>query len=249
MNALLFLLIGTMLGVIPCILFFRYIHVKRMLAEWQTERTQLKQQLHDRVPASDLSALRTAQEAHIQSLLTEHAAQLHNAEVKHVQCQQLLRTNRQELEQRISDLTHEYSQHQSTITSCKVDLKKDVTSLLNILSTLHRWDDEMSMLMEQNKYMLNQNNEFAVIVKKTVVLALNAAIEAARAGEAGHGFAVVADEVRSLATRAEGFSSNYRDSLYKSDMVTTSTFQDIQASGKMIFAAVHAIDSALNKLK
>ncbi|HEY4492982.1 MAG TPA: chemotaxis protein, partial [Acidobacteriota bacterium] len=67
-------------------------------------------------------------------------------------------------------------------------------------------------------------------------------------GEAGRGFAVVADEVRSLATRAEGFSANYRDSLYKNDLVTTATFQDIQASGKMILTAVHALDSRLNKL-
>ena len=106
----------------------------------------------------------------------------------------------------------------------------------------------MTMLMQHNMYMLNQNSEFSVIVKKTVLLALNAAIEAAHAGEAGRGFAVVADEVRLLATRAESFSSNYRDSICKSDLVTTSTFQDIQASGKMIFAAVHAIDSALSKL-
>lgn len=249
MNALLFIMIGIMLGAIPCILFFRFIHVKRILTEWQAERVQLKHQLLDKVPASELTALRTAQETHLQTLLAEHATRLHNAEIEHTGCQQLLRTTRQEFEQRINDITREFSQHQSKIATCKTNLKKDVTSLLNILSTLHRWDDEMSMLMEQNKYMLNQNNEFSVIVKKTVVLALNAAIEAARAGEAGHGFAVVADEVRSLATRAEGFSSNYRDSLFKSDMVTTSTFQDIQASGKMIFAAVHAIDSALNKLQ
>jgi hypothetical protein len=229
--------------------YFQYVYIKRLQIDWQTERSKLKQQLHDKVPASELTALRSSHEERIQTILTEHTARLHNAEVEQTECQQLLRTTRQELEQRISELSLELTQHQSKIVSCKIDLKKDVTSLLNILSTLHRWDDEMSTLMEQNKYMLNQNNEFAGIVKKTVVLALNAAIEAARAGEAGHGFAVVADEVRSLATRAEGFSSNYRDSLFKSDMVTTSTFQDIQASGKMIFAAVHALDSALNKLQ
>lgn len=249
MNALLFLMIGLMLGAIPCILFFRYAYIKRLQVDWQAERLLLKQQLHETIPASELISLRSSHEEHIQTLLTEHAAQIHKAEAEQTECEQLLHTTRQELEQRISDISTELTQHQSKIVSCKIDLKKDVTSLLNILSTLHRWDDEMSMLMEQNKYMLNQNNEFSVIVKKTVVLALNAAIEAARAGEAGHGFAVVADEVRSLATRAEGFSSNYRDSLFKSDMVTTSTFQDIQASGKMIFAAVHAIDSALNKLQ
>ena len=247
MNALLLLIIGIMLGAVPCILYCRYAYVKRLQAAWQAERSQLKQQLHDKVPASELTAMRSTQEERIQALLTEHAAQLHKAEIEQIECQQLLRTSRRELEQRIGELSGELSRHQSKIVSCKTDLKKDVTSLLNILSTLHRWDHEMSMLMEQNKYMLNQNNEFSVIVKKTVVLALNAAIEAARAGEAGHGFAVVADEVRSLATRAEGFSTNYRDSLFKSDMVTTSTFQDIQASGKMIFAAVHALDSALNK--
>jgi hypothetical protein len=249
MNALLLLMIGIMLGALPCILYFRFVYLKRIRSEWQIERAQFKQQLKDTDQTTELNNLRSAQEAKIQALHTEHATQLHNAEVEHSECQQLLSTTRMEFEQRISELTREYTQHQSNITSCKTDLKKDVTSLLNILSTLHRWDDEMSMLMEQNKYMLNQNNEFSVIVKKTVVLALNAAIEAARAGDAGHGFAVVADEVRSLATRAEGFSSNYRESLLKSDMVTTSTFQDIQASGKMIFAAVHDFTTGKNRFQ
>jgi hypothetical protein len=248
MEAFFILIIGTILGMVLCMLFFRFVYIKRLQTGWHTERALLQQQLLNKVPASEIDALRTRHEESIQTMRTEHAARLLKIETEHSECRQLLATTRQELEQRIGDLSNALSQHQSSTESRKAELQKDVSSLLSILSTLHRWDDEMSILMQQNKYMLNQNNEFSVIVKKTVVLALNAAIEAARAGESGHGFAVVADEVRSLATRAEGFSSNYRDSLNKSDLVTTSTFQDIQASGKMIFAAVHAIDTALNKL-
>ena len=249
MNAFFILIVGVIIGVVPCMLYFRLAYVIRLQSVWQTERAFLQHQLLDKVPSSEVDTLRASQEELVQSMRTQHAALLLQAEAAHSECRQLLETTSQRLEQRISELSSELSQHQTNTNSCKSELQKDVSSLMNVLSTLHRWDDEMSILMQQNKYMLDQNTEFSVIVKKTVVLALNAAIEAARAGEAGHGFAVVADEVRSLATRAEGFSSNYRDSLYKSDLVTTSTFQDIQASGKMIFAAVHALDTALNKLQ
>jgi hypothetical protein len=248
MNIFFVLISGTLLGITLCALYFRLVFIKRLESKWLTDRSQLQDQLLDKVPISDITALRASHEIHIQSLQSEHAAQLHEAEAALNECRQLFDASKQQLEMRIAELTDELNRHRVITGTCKTELQKDVSNLMNILSTLHRWDDEMTLLMQQNKYMLDQNNEFSIIVKKTVVLALNAAIEAARAGEAGHGFAVVADEVRSLATRAEYFSANYRESLHKSDLVTTSTFQDVQASGKMIFAAVHAIDSALNRL-
>lgn len=247
MNTLFILFGGILLGMVLCTLYFRLAFIKRLRGAWQIEREHLLHQLQGKVPVSELDTLRASQEALAQSLNSEHLTQLSKAEAVHNECRQTLESSNQELKRHISELSDTLSLHQKNTEASKTELQKDVRSLLSILSTLHRWDDEMSMLMQQNKYMLNQNNEFSGIVKKTVVLALNAAIEAARAGEAGHGFAVVADEVRSLAIRAEGFSTNYRESLNKSDLVTTSTFQDIQASGKMIFAAVHEIDSALNK--
>lgn len=248
MNTFFILFCGIILGMVSCLVYFRLVYLKPLNLKWESERAQLQIQLLNKVPATEVDALRTTHEALIQTIRTDHATLLREADATHLDQQKLLESTNLQLEQRISDLTQELTKHQEKTSHCKLELQKDVTSLMNILSTLHRWDAEMSVLMQQNKYMLDQNSEFSVIVKKTVVLALNAAIEAARAGEAGHGFAVVADEVRSLATRAEYFSANYRDSLHKSDLVTTSTFQDVQASGKMIFAAVHAIDSALNRL-
>lgn len=248
MNALVTVIGGLVLGGALCALFFRLVYVKRLQAEWQTERSHLQHQLIDKVPASELDALRSGQDDLIQEMRAEHASALQAAEAAQSECRQLLESTSQGYEERIRELEHALSEYLANTGSCRVELQKDVSGLLTILSTLNRWDDEMTKLMQQNTYMLKQNREFSDIVKQTVILALNASIEAARAGEAGRGFAVVADEVRALATRAEGFSANYRDSLYKNDLVTTATFQDIQASGKMILTAVHALDSRLNKL-
>jgi methyl-accepting chemotaxis protein len=100
--------------------------------------------------------------------------------------------------------------------------------------------------------MSEQNGQFYNIVKQIVILALNAAIEAARAGEYGRGFAVVADEVRALALRSQELSDSYRENLYKNDILTTSTFQDIQASGKMIMTELSTaqgqVDKCLNRV-
>jgi len=78
---------------------------------------------------------------------------------------------------------------------------------------------------------------------------LNAAIEAARAGEQGRGFAVVADEVRTLATRSENLSADYRENLNKNDLLTTSTFQDIQAGGRMIETSIKTIINTNKNIK
>ena len=37
--------------------------------------------------------------------------------------------------------------------------------------------------------------------------------------------------------------------LYKNDIITTSTFQDIQASGKMILTSIHALQTTIDSFK
>ncbi|WP_256435613.1 methyl-accepting chemotaxis protein [Aliikangiella sp. G2MR2-5] len=107
--------------------------------------------------------------------------------------------------------------------------------------TFERWHDSLQELMNHNQAMSDQNSQFFNIVKQIIILALNAAIEAARAGEQGRGFAVVADEVRALALRSQELSTSYRESLDKNDLLTTSTFQDIQAVGKMILTELSTV--------
>lgn len=248
MDTIVWVLGGVLVGAAVSAAFFTQVVMKGREAAWRAERASLQSVPAGTVSMSELDSLRSEHAMAVDALRSEHAAGLAAATAARDECQASLDAMRDASDRRIAELESALSDIRSNMASCRGDLKKEVADLLSVVSTMHRWDEEMSKLMEQNGYMLAQNREFSDIVKKTVVLALNAAIEAARAGEAGRGFAVVADEVRSLATRAEGFSANYRDSLYKNDLVTTATFQDIQASGKMIISAVHALDAKVGKL-
>lgn len=129
------------------------------------------------------------------------------------------------------------------------NLADEITRLNDFSRIFERWHTDMNSLMVQNKEMHQQNDRFSTIVQNVVILALNAAIEAARAGESGRGFAVVADEVRKLANSSEDLSKEYRKNLYKNDLITTATFQDIQAGGKMITSALVSIDVLSKQLK
>ena len=242
------ILAGILFGAALPTLYYRLIVIKRLEVDWLAQRLQLESEVNSRIPASELDALRADHYRHLEAVNAAHATALHQSEATLRERQQQADAAQQALAQRISELESENIGILSNTNSCRAELQKDVADLFTLLSTLRRWDDEMSKLMQQNAYMQKQNQEFAGIINQTGMLALNAAIEAARAGESGRGFAVVADEVRMLATRAEGFSASYRESLHKNDMVTTVTFQDIQASGKMILTAVHALDGKLHKL-
>lgn len=128
-------------------------------------------------------------------------------------------------------------------------LAEETAQLRKIAVTFEHWNEEMESLLLQNREMHRQNNEFGSIVTQVVLLSLNAAIEAARAGEAGRGFAVVADEVRLLALRCDSLSKDYDKSLHRNNLTTTVAFQEIQADGKMIIAAISNIESMVAQVK
>ena len=128
-------------------------------------------------------------------------------------------------------------------------LAGEAGALRDVAITFEHWHQEMDSLMAQNREMHRQNDEFGAIVEHIVIVSLNAAIEAARAGESGRTFAVVADEVRTLATRSKALSKDYRTSLYKNDMTTTATFQEIQADGKMIVSAIGGLEALIARLR
>lgn len=171
-----------------------------------------------------------------------------------------LNEEKERLNGNVADLHDKIEQIHREAPAVHEDIKTDLLSRMNELSdeaarlknvavTFEHWHEEMNSLMEQNRYMHTKNQEFASIVKHVVIVALNASIEAARAGESGRGFAVVADEVRALAGRSETLSSDYGKSLHQNDLITTVTFQDIQAGGKMMMAAISAMDSKISQLR
>lgn len=231
-------------------------------AEWQRRLT--KQHLNN--ANAEISRLKTENlkladlEIHIKNeraldeeldqVKTQHQKELSN---RQSELEQSIQLQKDESEKRLQ----EEIQNQSRLAKEKLEVALSQTDkvldeceqMLQLLDTFDRWNNGMVNLMEHNKVMHSQNEDFSNIVKQIIMLALNAAIEAARAGEAGRGFAVVADEVKSLAVRSEELSDSYKNNLCKNDAIVTTTFQDIQASGKMIMSAIHGMRGDVKDLK
>ncbi|WP_420956668.1 methyl-accepting chemotaxis protein [Burkholderia gladioli] len=125
----------------------------------------------------------------------------------------------------------------------------EAARLRGLAGTFERWHEQMISLMTQNQDMHAKNRELSSIVAHVLIVSLNASIEAARAGTAGRGFSIVASEVRSLASRSQELSKSYQDSLNRNDLVTTATFQDIQAGGKMITASLGNVNALATQLR
>ena len=147
-----------------------------------------------------------------------------------------------------SEHAAQLAQLRSALTFEHGNLKNDLESLMGLVRMVERWHDEMQLILANNRVLKEQNEKFASIVKSVVMLALNASIEAARAGEAGRGFAVVADGVRDLAHTSTTLAKEFKQNLDRNDLVTTTTFQDLQASGNLIRTAVFGLNATADRM-
>lgn len=154
-----------------------------------------------------------------------------------------------EHEKMLEKIKKQFEQSKSKAMNNLDSLAEEISTLHGLAKTFERWHADMNILIAHNREMHTKNDEFSTLVRQVVIVTLNASIEAARAGELGKGFAVVADEMRTLATRAASLSKDYRNNLYANDLITTTTFQDLQAGGKMIMGSVVGLELLNNKTK
>jgi methyl-accepting chemotaxis protein len=184
-----------------------------------------------------------------------HAAVIRQHEQEAHELHALVDTLRDDLAQRAADADQARAEL-NALLQLKDEWLQQATRLAgeagrlrHLSATFERWHEQMISLMAQNHDMHTKNNELSSIVRHVLIVSLNASIEAARAGAAGRGFSIVASEVRALAARSQELSKSYHDSLNRNDLITTATFQDIQAGGKMIAASLASIESLAGQIQ
>jgi methyl-accepting chemotaxis protein len=201
---------------------------------------------------------RTESDSHRSALAqaeAQHAAEIRQHEQQARELHALVDTLREDLAQQLAKADEAHHAFDALMRQ-KDEWLQQATRLaaeagrLRLLSaTFERWHEQMISLMSQNHDMHNKNNELSSIVRHVLIVSLNASIEAARAGTAGRGFSIVASEVRALAARSQELSKSYHDSLNRNDLITTATFQDIQAGGKMIAASLASVESLAGQIQ
>lgn len=225
-NSILFLVLGALLAGIPMAVLLRRqkLQAARMIDLEQVE-------LLKRNVEQEMEAQQRSMDAHQEQ-----------AERERLSNDRQLQDVRNESDALISQLQSRNTEQMARVMENCDASQETISNLMGLMRTFERWHDDMNVLISHNREMHRKNDEFALIVNQVIIVALNASIEAARAGAHGRGFAVVASEVRDLAQRAEKLSKSYRANLYQNDLITTTTFQDLQAGGKMIIGAVTGLD-------
>lgn len=225
-NAILFLALGALLAGVP------------MAMLWRRQKARAARM----IDLAQVEALKRNVQQTLEEQQRDIAEHREHIEAERLEGERRMAGMRQESEALVARLSAQNSQSMARVME-NCDASQDtIAKLLGLMRTFERWHDDMNVLISHNREMHNKNDEFALIVNQVIIVALNASIEAARAGAHGRGFAVVASEVRDLAQRAEKLSKSYRANLYQNDLITTTTFQDLQAGGKMIMGAVIGLD-------
>lgn len=128
-------------------------------------------------------------------------------------------------------------------------LEQEAAQLKTLACAFERWHQDMISIMAQSREMREKGESLASIATHLIMVSLNAAIEAAHAGDAARGFVVVAAEVKQLARSVQGLSAEIGGNLHKGDLITTTTFQDIQAGGKLMMAAISGLELTVKELR
>jgi hypothetical protein len=129
------------------------------------------------------------------------------------------------------------------------ELAQEVVRLRALAVALERWHQDMISMMAQHRDMNAEGEDMHSIARQLIMVSLNAAIEGARAGNEARGFVAVAAEVKTLALRVQVLAGELGRNLHTSSLITTATFQDIQAAGKMMMAAISALEGQVRQLR
>jgi hypothetical protein len=128
------------------------------------------------------------------------------------------------------------------------DLTHEIAHLKTLAIAFERWHEDMIYMTARTRDMNEKGDALATIARQMVMVSINAAIEAARAGDVARGFVVVAAEVKIQARLMQTLSGDMGKDLQKSELMTTATFQDIQAGGKAMMAAISGLESMVKQL-
>jgi uncharacterized protein (DUF1800 family) len=128
------------------------------------------------------------------------------------------------------------------------DLAREIMHLKTLAIAFERWHEDMILMMARARDMNIKGDDLATIARHMTMVSINAAIEGARAGDIARGFVVVATEVKNQAKLIQALSGDIEKDLHKSELMTTATFQDIQAGGKMMMAAISGLESMVKQL-
>ena len=129
------------------------------------------------------------------------------------------------------------------------NLTQGVADIKTLAVAFERWHEDLILMTAQSRDLNVMGEDIARIARQLIMVSINAAIEAARAGEIARGFVVVAAEVKTQAQCAQALSGDMRKILHKGELLTAATFQDVQAGGKMIMAAISGLELMVKELR
>jgi len=124
-----------------------------------------------------------------------------------------------------------------------------VADIKTLAVAFERWHEDLSLMTAQSRGLNTVGEDLARIARQMIMVSINAAIEAARAGDIARGFVVVAAEVKTQAEHVQELSGDMRKILHKGELLTAATFQDIQAGGKMMMAAISGLELMVKQLR